>query len=217
MSYAEVAQAAIEMGGRYDGSEVPDEIHEVTKLAVGGIRGTGLVGVAKDTLGRRGAVPGLAVGFVEIELDLETGKYEIIDYLGVADCGTVVHPMGLAAQIRGGAVWGFGMAGLERHVYDPQTGLPANTGFYQCKPATYLDLPDSLSWDAVDIPDRDNPVGVKGIGEPVMGCAAAAVLCAISDALDGHVFNRTPVSADMIINHVAGLPPSTRAMRTNSF
>ena len=64
---------------------------------------------------------------------------------------------------------------------------------------------------------RDNPVGVKGIGEPVMGCAAAAVLCAISDALDGHVFNRTPVSADMIINHVAGLPPSTRAMRTNSF
>ena len=217
MSYAEVAQAAIEMGGRYDGSEVPDEIHEVTKLAVGGIRGTGLVGVAKDTLGRRGAVPGLAVGFAEIELDLETGKYEIIDYLGVADCGTVVHPLGLAAQIRGGAVWGFGMAGLERHVYDPQTGLPANSGLYQCKPATYLDLPDSLSWDAVDIPDRDNPVGVKGIGEPVMGCAAAAVLCAISDALDGHVFNRTPVSADMIINHVAGLPPSTRAMRTNSF
>ena len=58
---------------------------------------------------------------------------------------------------------------------------------------------------------------MKGIGEPVMGCAAAAVLCAISDALDGHVFNRVPVTPDMIVNHVAGLDQSTPAMRTNTF
>ena len=217
LSYAKVAQAAIELGGRFDGSEVPDEIHDVTKLAVSNISGTGLIGVAKDTLPMRGAVPALAVGFVEIELDLETGKYDIIEYLGVADCGTVVHPKGLAAQIRGGAVWGIGMAGLERHVYDRQTGLPANVGFYQCKPATYLDLPATLDWDAVDLPDRDNPVGVKGIGEPVMGCASSAILCAISDALGGHVFNRVPVTPDMIINYVAGQPQSTDAMSTNTF
>jgi len=217
MSYAEVAQAAMELGGRFDGSEVPDDIHDVTRLAVEGLRGTGLIGVAKDNLGRRGAVPGLAVGFAEIELDLETGRYRILDYLGVADCGTVLHPQGLAGQVRGGAVWGFGMAGLERHVYDPALGLPANSGFYQCKPATYMDLPGEMDWDAVDLPDRDNPVGVKGIGEPVMGCAAAAVLCAISDALDGHVFNRVPVTPDMIVNHVAGLDQSTPAMRTNTF
>lgn len=217
LSYAKVAQAAIELGGRFDGSDAPDDIHDVTKAAVNGIRGTGLVGVAKDTMERRGAVPGLAVGFVEIELDLETGKYDIIDYLGVADCGTVVHPKGLAAQIRSGAVWGFGMAGLERHVYDRDSGIPANVGFYQCKPATYLDLPDKLDWDAVDLPDRDNPVGAKGIGEPVMGCAASAVLCAISDALGGHVFNRVPVTPDMILNHLAGQTQSTRAMSTNTF
>jgi len=217
LSYAKVAQGAIELGGRYDGSEVPEEIHEVTKNAVANIRKTGLIGVAKDTLDIRGAVPALAVGFVEIELDLETGKYDIIEYLGVADCGTVIHPKGLAGQVRGGAVWGFGMAGLERHVYDRKTGLPANVGFYQCKPATYLDLPNTLDWDAVDLPDRDNPVGVKGIGEPVMGCAASAVLCAISDALGGHVFNRVPVTPDMIINFVADRPQSTDAMSTNTF
>ena len=217
LSYAKVAQAAIELGGRFDGSEVPEEIHDVTKNSVANLRGTGLIGVAKDTLAMRGAVPALAVGFVEIELDLETGKYDIIEYLGVADCGTVVHPKGLAAQVRGGAVWGIGMAGLERHVYDRQTGVPANVGFYQCKPATYLDLPATLDWDAVDLPDRDNPVGVKGIGEPVMGCAASAILCAISDALGGHVFGRTPVTPDMIINYVAGQPQSTDAMSTNTF
>ena len=217
LSYARVAQAAMEMGGRFDGTEVPDEIHAVTKNAVSNLKGTGLIGVAKDTLAMRGAVPALAVGFVEIELDLETGKYDIIEYIGVADCGTVVHPTGLAGQIRGGAVWGFGMAGLERHVYDRNSGIPANVGFHECKPATYLDLPDTIDWDAVDLPDRDNPVGVKGIGEPVMGCASAAVLCAISDALGGHVFSRTPVTPDMIINHVAGRPQSTETMSTNTF
>ena len=41
--------------------------------------------------------------------------------------------------------------------------------------------------------DAQNPVGAKGIGEPVQGCAAAALLCAISEALGGHYFNRTPV------------------------
>jgi len=217
LSYAEVAQAAMELGGRFDGSEVPDEIHQVTKNSVANMQNTGLIGVAKDTLDMRGAVPALAVGFVEIELDLETGKYDIIEYIGVADCGTVVHPMGLASQVRSGAVWGFGMAGLERHVYDRQTGIPANVGFHQCKLPTYLDLPGTLDWDAVDLPDRDNPVGAKGIGEPVMGCASAAVLCAISDALGGHVFSRTPITPDMIINHVAGRPQSTEAMSTNTF
>ena len=47
-----------------------------------------------------------------VELDLETGHYDILDYLGVSDCGTVLHPLGLAAQTAGGAVMGFTVAGL---------------------------------------------------------------------------------------------------------
>lgn len=217
ISFGDAAQLAIELGGKYDGSEVPDEIHAVTKNAVKGIKGTGLIGVAKDTLGKRGVVPGLAVGFIEIELDLETGAVNILDYIGVADCGTVVHPQGLASQIRSGAVWGFGMGSFERHVYDPQNGLPANVGFHECRLPTYLDIPAQMDWDAVDLPDRDNPVGVKGIGEPVQGCASAALICAISDALGGHLFNRVPISPDMIINHVAERPQSTPQMTTNTF
>ena len=63
--------------------------------------------------------PALAAGFIEVEVDIETGQVEILDYLGVADCGTVVHPQGLAAQIRGAAMMGFGLATSERHIYDP--------------------------------------------------------------------------------------------------
>ena len=161
-------------------------------------------------------VPAIAAGFIEIELDLETGRYEIIDYLGVADCGTVLHPQGLDTQIKGGAVMGFGLALSERHIFDPQSGLPANTTMYESKLPTYLDTPSRMQSLAVDIADGQNPVGAKGIGEPVQGCAAAAVLCAISDALGGHYFNRAPVLPDMIVNAAGGRDQSHGPLQVNT-
>ncbi len=222
LSYAEIAAKAINLGGAYSGYEYPDDIHQVTQRAVEALAGSGLIGVAKDNLIKDGTAPGLAVAFVELELDLETGKYQILDYLGVAECGTVVHPQGLAAQMRGGQVWGQGMASLERHVFDPQNGLPANVGYYQCRPVTHLDAPLNINSSAVDKPDPQSPFGARGIGEPAMGCATAAILCALSDALGGHLFNRTPVTPDMILNHLsasgeAGLKSFNNSLRINTF
>ena len=188
----------------------------MTKGSVKALSGTGLIGVAKDNLEKNGTVPALAAGFIEIELDLETGKFEILDYLGVADCGTVLHPQGLSTQIKGGGVMGFGMAASERHIYDSHWALPGSVGFHQAKPPSYLDVPSEMDWHAVGIPDPNNPVGSKGIGEPVMGCSAAALLCAISDALDGHYFNRTPVVADMIINAASDRSQSHRPLQVNT-
>ena len=216
MGFADAAKRAIELGGKYDGHEAPEDIHDMTKTAVAGLAGTGLIGVAKDNLKHEGVVPAMAVGFIEIELDLETGKYEILDYVGVAECGTVLHPQGLETQIKGGAVMGFGLAALERYVYDPQNGLPANMGLYQCKPPSYLDVPSEMKTEVVDIADPQNPVGAKGIGEPVQGCAAAALLCAISDALGGHYFNRMPVTTDHIVNAAAGREQSYKALQVNT-
>ena len=216
LTYAAAARRAVELGGRFSGQEVPDDINEMTVRAVEMIAGTGLIGVARDNIPKNGTVPALATGFIEIELDVETGQFEIIDYLGVADCGTVLHPMGLAAQIKGGAVMGFGMASLERHIYDTHYGLPSTVGFHQTKPPTYLDVPLEMQWNAVDIADPQNPVGVKGIGEPTMGCAAAALLCAISDALGGHYFNRSPIVPDMIVNAASGQAQSHSALQVNA-
>ena len=216
MTYAEAAQRAIEIGGVFSAEELPEDIHDVTRVAVADIVGTGLIGVARDTLRHDATVPAIAAGFIEIELDLETGKFEILDYIGVADCGTVLHPQSLSTQVKGGAVMGIGMAVSERHVYDPQNGLPANVALYQSKPPSYLDVPSEMDWAAVDIPDPQNPVGAKGIGEPVQGCATAALICAISDALGGHYFNRCPVVPDMIVNAASGRPQSHRALQVNT-
>jgi len=216
MTFAAAAQKAIELGGKFSGQEVPDDIHDITKASVAAIAGTGLIGVAKDKIPFEKLPPALATAFMKIELDTETGKYEILECVGVADCGTVIHPKGLAHQIRSGAVMGIGMAGLERIVYDPQNGLPANVGFYQNKPPSYLDVPPEMDVGFVDKADPTNPVGARGVGEPLMGSAGAALLSAISDALGGVYFNRTPVVPDMIINALAGQQQSYKPLQIAS-
>jgi CO/xanthine dehydrogenase Mo-binding subunit len=216
LTYGQAAQRAIELGGKFDGHEVANDLNVMTKASAAGVAGTGLVGVAKDNLPRTGTVPALAAGFIEIELDVETGKFEILEYVGVADCGTVLHPQGLSHQIKSGAVMGLGLAATERHIYDPQNGLPGNIGLLQAKPVSYLDVPATMQTAWVDIADAQNPVGAKGIGEPVQGCAAAALLCAISDALGGHYFNRTPVMPDMIVNAAAKREPSHKPLQVNT-
>jgi CO/xanthine dehydrogenase Mo-binding subunit len=219
MTYAQAAQRAIDLGGKFSGQEVPEDIHDVTKLAMPIVAGTGLVGVAKDTLERKGTVPGLTVGAAMVEVDTETGKVEILEYSVVADVGRVVHPLGMSNQLSGGGVMGFGMAVTERYLYDPQNGLPGNVGFHDARPMTYLDVPPpgKVTWGAVEIPDPYNPMGGRGIGEPAQGSGAAAVLSAISDALGGHVFNRTPVVPDLIVNVAAGREQSFKPLQMNTW
>ena len=217
MTYAEAAQKAIEMGGKYDGHEPPDDINPMTTAAVAGVAGSGLVGVAKDNYDITAVPPALAAGFMMIELDTETGDVEILSYTGSIDCGTVIHPQSLATQIKGGAVMGIGLASKERIVYDPQNGVAANVGFYQAKPPSYLDVPATMEWTAVDIADPQSPLGTRGMGEPVMGCAASAMISAISDALGGHYFNRTPIVTDMIVNALAGQEQSHKPLQVATY
>src|SRR6185503_10475845 len=162
LTYAQAATRAVALGGKFDGHETPMDINPMTAAAAQSLAGTGLIGVAKDNLPLTAAPAAF-----------------------VADCGTVIHPIGLATQIKGGAVMGFGLATLERHIYDPQNGLPGAVGLYQAKPASYLDVAQTFTTAAVDLPDPQSPLGTKGIGEPVMGAGASALLCAISDALGG--------------------------------
>ena len=215
LTFAAAAKRAVEIGGKYDGHEMPDDIFFLTKASVGQLTGTGLIGVAKDTLKLENHVATFTVGMMVIELDTETGKFEIKDYVSTADCGTIVYPMGLHHQIRGGSVMGIGFATLEHAVYDPQNGLAANVGLYQCRPPSYLDVPSEMDVAGVDKPDPDSPLGMKGVGEPPLGASASALLSAISDALGGHYFNRTPVKPDMIVNALAGQAQSHKPLQVN--
>ena len=106
---------------------------------------------------------------------------------------------------------------MERHLYDPQNGLPASTGYWQSKVPTYLDTPAEIGTGWVDLPDPENPVGARGVGEPSMGSVSAALNAAISDALGGHLFDTAPVTTDMIINHIAGVSEEATPLAQNNF
>jgi xanthine dehydrogenase molybdenum-binding subunit len=216
LTYGAVAQRAIALGGKYSGHELPGDINPMTRASATALAGSGLIGVAKDTLPIGGETAAFACAFVELELDLETGQHRVLDILTVGDCGTVIHPMGLATQIRGGSVQGISMSTLEHIILDPQNGIPGHIGLLQARPATYLDVPSQLQVDWVDQPDPTSPMGTKGIGEPPLGAAGSAVISAISDALGGHVFNRSPVTLDMVLNVAMERPQSHTPLQVNT-
>ncbi len=199
MSYARAATRAIELGGPYDGHELPADIHEFTKTSAAALAGLGLMGVAKDTYPRDGSTYSFVAGFAEVEVDLETGKPTLIDYLGMADVGTVINPRSLGGQIDGGSCLGIGHALCQKWVYDPQYGLPLAKRFHDNKPLTILDIPPTLRWAAVELPDPETPVGARGAGEPPVGAGYGAVMNAIADAVGVEAFRRSPVTADVVL------------------
>jgi CO/xanthine dehydrogenase Mo-binding subunit len=148
------------------------------------------------------------VGFAEVELDIETGKVDVIHYTAVTDCGVVVHPRGLAGQIFGGSFQGMGMAMSQKWVFDPVWGVSFAKRLYTARPPGILDVPIDVQWAAVGIPDPQTPVGAKGIGEPCVGAGSAALTSAIADALEGKCLCRTPLSPDVLLSELEGREPA---------
>jgi CO/xanthine dehydrogenase Mo-binding subunit len=199
LTYAQAASRAIAIGGRYDGHELPDDLNPATKAAASALAGLGLMGVAKDTYPHDGTTYSFVAGFAEVEVDLETGKTTLVDYLGMADIGTVINPRSMMAQVRGGSCLGIGHALTQKWVYDPHYGVPLAKRFHYNKPLTILDVPRSMDADAIGLPDPETPVGARGVGEPPVGAAFGAVMNAIANAVGVDAFRRAPVTADLVL------------------
>ena len=199
MTLAQAAQKAIQMGGIYDGHEANPDVNRYTKQAAAALAGQGFVASARDKYPRDGQTHSYVASFAEVEVDLETGKYHIVDFMTYADVGTVLHPRALGGQVLGRSVLGIGHAIGQKWVMDPAYGATLSRRFHHSKPPTILDLPSNMKWAAVDLPDPETPVGSRGIGEPPVGGGFAAILNALTDALGDDVFRRAPVNADTII------------------
>jgi xanthine dehydrogenase molybdenum-binding subunit len=199
MTFAQAAQKAIELGGRYDGHEVPEDVNNFTKTSAKALAGQGLMAVARDAYPRDGQSQSFVVGFAEVEVDTETGVVKVLDYAAVADVGIVLNPRSLKGQIFGGSMLGLGHAQTQRWAYDQHYGLALARRFHHNRPPTILDSPMHFSGDAVGLADPETPTGIRGIGEPPVGAAYGAIMNAIADAVGDDVFKRSPVTADMIL------------------
>ena len=199
MTLAEVARKAVELGGKFDGHELPENINKVTATSATALAGQGLMGVARDTYPRDGTSFSFVAGFAEVEVDVETGAYRVVDYTAIGDSGTIIHPRAYHGQLMGRSVLGMGHALAQKTVYDQHYGLALATRMYQSRPPTILDIPRNMKGEALNIPDPETPVGARGIGEPPVAAGACAILNALSDALGDDVYRRAPVTLDTIL------------------
>ncbi|MGZ5848674.1 MAG: xanthine dehydrogenase family protein molybdopterin-binding subunit, partial [Ramlibacter sp.] len=120
----------------------------------------------------------------EIELDPDTGQVQVVAYSSVNDVGRVVNPTIVRGQLDGGAVQGMGQALLEQMVYDPASGQPI-TGSLMDYAAPRADLLACEFVTSMDesTPCKNNPLGVKGVGELGTIGATPCVVNAVADAL----------------------------------
>ncbi|MBX9593730.1 MAG: xanthine dehydrogenase family protein molybdopterin-binding subunit, partial [Roseomonas sp.] len=116
-----------------------------------------------------------------VEVDVETGFVTLLGHWCVEDCGTVINPMLVDEQIRGGVVQGLGGALLEHCVYSPEGQLLTGSLADYLLPMSG-EMPD-IHVAHVETPTRESVLGAKGAGEAGTAGAPAAVQNAINDAL----------------------------------
>ncbi|SUZ94137.1 uncharacterized protein METZ01_LOCUS46991 [marine metagenome] len=143
-----------------------------------------------------GPGPSIGVHVVDVEVDPETGKVDILRYTAVQDAGKAIHPAYVEGQIQGGAVQGIGWALNEEYVYN-DNGAMVNSSFLDYRMPITLDLP-MIDTVIVEVANPNHPYGVRGVGEVPIVPPMAAISNAIYDAI-GVRMNDLPMSPDKIL------------------
>ena len=146
-----------------------------------------------------GESPGFAVHIVDVQVDPETGKTDILRYTALQDPGIAIHPAYVEGQIQGGAVQGIGWALNEEYVIDDKGGM-LNSSWLDYRMPIAKDLPmiDTL---IVEVPNPDHPTGVRGVGEVSIIPPVPAIANAINQAIGIRV-SETPMSPGLLLEAI---------------
>jgi xanthine dehydrogenase YagR molybdenum-binding subunit len=139
--------------------------------------------------------------FAEVEVNIETGQIRVLRVAAVHDVGRVINPLTATNQVHGGVVQGVGLSTTERRVFDEQTGLQLTADLEGYKLPTMMDTPQ-IDVSFLDRPDVEaNSVGAKGLGEPPIIPAPAALANAVSDAI-GARMTCLPMTPRQVLAHL---------------
>ena len=142
--------------------------------------------------------PGPSIGthVVDVEVDPDTGKVQVLRYTATQDAGKAIHPSYVEGQIQGGAVQGIGWALNEEYIYNAN-GEMTNASFLDYRLPTSLDLP-MIDAVIVEVPNPGHPYGVRGVGETPIIAPPAAIANAIYHAV-GIRMKELPMSPGRIL------------------
>ncbi|HEV8613762.1 MAG TPA: molybdopterin cofactor-binding domain-containing protein, partial [Gemmatimonadales bacterium] len=138
-----------------------------------------------------------------VEVDPETAAVAIKRYVVVHDCGTVINPMVVEAQVQGGVAHGIGNAFYEQLIFD-ENGQLMNASFMDYLLPTALDVP-TVELAHIETPSPLNPLGTKGVGEAGAIPTGAAFAQAVEDALtdSGIEITEIPLSPNRLFELLA--------------
>ena len=151
------------------------------------------------------AAPAFATHIVDVEVDPETGKVQILRYTAVQDAGKAIYPDYVASQMQGGVAQGIGWALNEEYLYDEQ-GRLTNSSLLDYRMPVTLDLP-MIETIIVEVPNPGHPYGVRGVGEVPIVPPPAALANAIYKAV-GVRMSVLPMTPARIVASVSqnGIP-----------
>jgi CO/xanthine dehydrogenase Mo-binding subunit len=137
--------------------------------------------VGRATLNaQRGTGGTFAAHIVDVEVDVETGKVDVVRCTVVQDAGKAIHPAYVEGQMQGGTAQGIGWALNEEYVYDAE-GRLLNAGLLDYRMPVANDLP-MIDTVIVEVPNPGHPYGVRGVGEASIVPPPAAIAAAIARA-----------------------------------
>lgn len=143
---------------------------------------------------------GFGMHIVDLDIDVETGKTDVVRYTAIQDVGTAIHPSYVEGQLQGGAVQGIGWA-LNEEYYMLDNGSMANSSFLDYRMPTSLDLP-KIDTILVEVPNPLHPYGVRGVGEVPICPPIPAIANAIKNAIGVRLYD-TPMNAGRIIKNIS--------------
>ena len=138
-----------------------------------------------------GSAGSYAANIIDVEVDPETGKVDILRCTAFQDAGTAIHPAYVEGQIQGGTAQGVGWA-LNEEYFMSEDGRLMNTSLLDYRMPTTLDLP-MIETVIIEVPNPNHPFGVKGVGEANISAPLAAMANAIYDAV-GVRMNELPMN-----------------------
>jgi xanthine dehydrogenase molybdenum-binding subunit len=153
----------------------------------------------RATVNARSVGPAFASTCVDVEVDPETGKVQILRATVAQDAGKAVHPSYVEGQMQGGTVQGIGWALNEEYFYDSK-GILRNSGLLDYRMPTCLDLP-MIETCIVEVPAPGHPIGSRGVGEVSIVPPPAAVANAIANAV-GVRMTELPMSPGRVLKAI---------------
>ncbi len=132
----------------------------------------------------------------EVEVDLETGKVKVLQFVAAHDVGKVISQQTIKGQIYGGVVMGLGYALCEE--YKTHKGKNLNPNFLDYKIFSAPDVNFPIHVECVETNDKEGPFGAKGVGEPGLVPTAPAIANAVYDAI-GVRIKELPITPEKIL------------------